>query len=361
MVVLAGHCAFRCDAHNEIIRAFQFLNAPGTNKRAERMTTCRIVLTGMLSILTCLGRAAEPLKIGMVASLTGPLAESGLYETQGAKLAAEEVNETGGVLGRPIVLIIEDDQTTNPGSVLAFSRLAEDKDVSAFIGPIHSTQIRAMAPDIQRVGKPMMIGGADPQLTHMGNPWLFRCRPNDTYSARVIVDYGINTLGKKKWAIVHSTDAYGTSGVKNLVEVLKRTGLEPVLIQGYTNNSQDLTPVALAVRQSGADVMQVSWLFFKARAKRRYLNHNGRASDTEKQPTGRGPEDCVENGPAAALLVGYVSIQVCALLAPCRRPILNPTICQLHMRRCTSTGALAQGLFNNRTAGAPEGRSFQAQ
>jgi hypothetical protein len=40
---------------------------------------------------------------------------------------------------------------------------------------------------------------------------------------------------------------------------------------------------------------------------------------------------------AAALLVGYVSIQICALLAPCRRPILNATICQLHMRRCTST------------------------
>jgi branched-chain amino acid transport system substrate-binding protein len=208
-----------------------------------------------LSMLAGFGRAAEPLKIGMVASLTGPLAESGLYQSQGAKLAAEEVNKTGGVLGRPIELIIEDDQTTNPGSVLAFSKLAGDKDVSAFIGPIHSTQIRAMAPDIQRVGKPMMIGGADPQLTHMSNPWLFRCRPNDTYSARVIVDYGINTLGKKKWAIVHSTDAYGTSGMKNLVEVLKRTGVEPVLIQGYSNNSQDLTPVALAVKQSGADVM----------------------------------------------------------------------------------------------------------
>jgi branched-chain amino acid transport system substrate-binding protein len=219
------------------------------------MITCRIVLTGMLSVLTCLGRAAEPLKIGMVASLTGALAESGLYETQGAKLAAEEVNKTGGVLGRPIELIIEDDQTTNPGSVLAFSKLAGDKDVSAFIGPVHSTQVHAMAPDIQRVGKPVMIGGADPQLTHMGNPWLFRCRPNDTYSARVIVDYGVHTLGKKKWAIVHSTDAYGTSGMKNLVEVLKRTGVEPVLIQGYTNNSQDLTPVALAVKQSGSDVM----------------------------------------------------------------------------------------------------------
>ena len=54
---------------------------------------------------------------------------------------------------------------------------------------------------------------------------------------------------------------------------------------------------------------QVSWLFFKARAKRPYLSHTGRASNAEKQPIGRGPEGCVENGPAAALLVGYIQHQ----------------------------------------------------
>src|ERR1700677_5410026 len=79
----------------------------------------------------------------------------------------------------------------------------------------------------------------------------------------------------------------------------------------------------------------VSWLFFKARAKRPYLSHTGRASNAEKQPTGHGPEGCVENGPAAALLVGYVSMQICALLAPCRRPILNATTSPLYARRGT--------------------------
>src|ERR1700730_9453459 len=80
---------------------------------------------------------------------------------------------------------------------------------------------------------------------------------------------------------------------------------------------------------------QVSWLFFKARANRPYLIHTGRASKAEKQPTGRGPEGCLENGPTAALLVGYVSIKICALLAPCRRPILNATTSPLYARRYT--------------------------
>ena len=59
----------------------------------------------------------------------------------------------------------------------------------------------------------------------------------------------------------------------------------------------------------------------------------------EKQPTGHGPEGRVESRPAAALLVGYVPIQICALLAPCRRPILNPTKLKGFRRRYTSPRA----------------------
>ncbi len=198
---------------------------------------------------------ADALKIGLVAPLTGPGAESGRLQIEGAKLAVEEVNQSGGVLGRPIELLIEDDQTTNPGAVLAFSKLAGDAAIPAFIGSIRSTQVHAMAPDILKLAKPVMIGGTDPQLTHMGNPWLFRFRPNDIYSARVIADFGVNTLKLRKWAIVHSTDAFGTSAMKNLTEELKKRDVTPVLVQGYTNNSQDFTPVALAVKQSGADVL----------------------------------------------------------------------------------------------------------
>jgi branched-chain amino acid transport system substrate-binding protein len=214
-----------------------------------------VVLAGALVLMAGAAEAADPIKIGMVVPMSGPGAESGRFQAQGAKLAAEEINKAGGVLGRPLELVIEDDQTTNPGTVLAFSKVAGDADIPAFIGPIRSTQIHAMAPDALKLGKPVMIGGTDPAITHMGNAWLFRFRPNDSYSARVIADFGVKALGKKKWAIIHSTDAFGTAGMKNLVESLKGLGIEPVLVQGYPNNSQDFTPVALAVKQSGADVM----------------------------------------------------------------------------------------------------------
>src|SRR5271166_977116 len=113
---------------------------------------------------------------------------------------------------------------------------------------------------------------------------------------------------------------------------------------------------------------QVSWLFFKARAKRPYLSHTGRASNAEKQPTGRGPEGCVENGPAAALLVGYVPHHFCTggrkpdrsvkwcgmrpllpvrLGPPCRRPILNATTSPLYARRYTRPATPGLGSLVN--------------
>jgi branched-chain amino acid transport system substrate-binding protein len=195
------------------------------------------------------------IKIGMCAPVTGPAAESGGYAIKGAKLALEAVNKAGGILGKQAELIIEDDQTTNPGIVLAFSKLAAQSDIVGFLGSIRSTQVHAMAPDVLKLSKPVMIGGTDPNLTHMGNQWLFRCRPNDSYSGRVIADYGVKTLGKKKWAVLHSTDAFGTAGGKALTEALTKLDSTPVLDQGYANQSQDFTPVVLAIKQSGADIL----------------------------------------------------------------------------------------------------------
>jgi branched-chain amino acid transport system substrate-binding protein len=205
-------------------------------------------------IITSARAQGATIKIGMCAPVTGPAAESGGYAIKGAKLALDAVNKAGGILGKQAELIVEDDQTTNPGIVLAFSKLAAQSDIVAFLGSIRSTQVHAMAPDVLKLGKPVMIGGTDPNLTHMGNQWLFRFRPNDSYSGRVIAEYGVNTLGKKKWFVLHSTDAFGTAGGKALTEALGKLGATAT-DQGYANQSQDFTPVVLAIKQSGAEIL----------------------------------------------------------------------------------------------------------
>src|SRR5271155_2669801 len=223
--------------------------------------TRRFVNLGLVTSLATpafcrIARAAgDAIKIGMVLSVTGPGADGGKYSLTGAKIALDRVNKAGGVLGKQVELITEDDQTTNPGAVLAFSKLAVQPDIVAFIGQVRSTQTHAMAPDILKTGKPVCFGGTDPTLTKLGNPWLIRFRPNDTYSARVIATYGVETIGKKNWAIVHSTDAFGTSGSKALTAALDKIGAKVAIDQGYPNLSQDFTPVVLALKSNGADII----------------------------------------------------------------------------------------------------------
>ncbi|MFL5301340.1 MAG: ABC transporter substrate-binding protein [Anaeromyxobacteraceae bacterium] len=217
-----------------------------------RWVSAFVVLAGAL---TTPAAAADVIKIGLTAEMTGPNAEAGAYQVNGAQLALDEINKAGGVNGMQLELKVEDTQSSNNGAVNALSHLGSEGNVTAIVGPVRSTQIQAMAPTLKKMGVPMLIGGTDPGLTRAGNTWLFRCRPNDSYSAKVIAEFGVNTLGKKKWAIVHATDAFGTGGKNALVDALKPLGAQAALVQGFTSNTQDFTPVILAIKQSGADII----------------------------------------------------------------------------------------------------------
>src|SRR5271163_580270 len=123
-------------------------------------------------VITSANAQGATLKIGMCVPVTGPAAEQGLWAQNGAKLALAAVNKAGGVLGKQVELVIEDDQTTNPGIVLAFSKLAAQSDIVAFLGSVRSTQVHAMAPDVLKLGKPVRVGAADhhglSKLEHVG-------------------------------------------------------------------------------------------------------------------------------------------------------------------------------------------------
>jgi branched-chain amino acid transport system substrate-binding protein len=214
----------------------------------------------LCSLAFCVGglpaHAAEPpITIGMIVEATGANAEAGQFQMNGANLALKEVNEDGGVLGRKLEMKTEDNQSTNPGSVLAFSKLVSGGDLAAIIATVRSTQVQAVLPTVKKNALPVMFGGTDAGLTLTHNPWVFRARPNDSYSAKAIASYGVNTLKRKKWAIVYSTDAFGNGGNKALTKELKGLGVTPVTAQGFTSNSQDFTQVILAIKSSGADVV----------------------------------------------------------------------------------------------------------
>ncbi|MEO8629690.1 MAG: ABC transporter substrate-binding protein, partial [Betaproteobacteria bacterium] len=105
--------------------------------------------------------AADPITLGLVDEVTGPQAEAGVLTMNGVRLAIEEINGTGGVMGRPLELRVEDNQSTNPGTVLAYSKLVDQGGIVAVIGPLRSTQVQAASPTIAKARIPDFIGGSD--------------------------------------------------------------------------------------------------------------------------------------------------------------------------------------------------------
>jgi branched-chain amino acid transport system substrate-binding protein len=208
-----------------------------------------------LAALPRIARAADDtIKIGVMTPLTGPAVESGRMQQNGIKIALDAVNQKG-VLGRKLEIVTEDDQTTNPGATQGFERLASRPDIAAIIGPIRSAQVNAIEAGVRKLGKPFMFGGTDPTLTQRGNPWLFRCRPNDSYSATIIAEFGFGQLQKQKWAVVSSAEAFGINGSKALQAALRERSITPLTMQSFPNQTTDFTAVVDAVRASGADVL----------------------------------------------------------------------------------------------------------
>ena len=220
-----------------------------------KLITRAVAVCALGATLALPVQAAEPIRLGIVDELTGPQAEAGILTMKGVRLALDEINAAGGIMGRQVELVVEDNASTNPGTVLAYSKLVGQGNIAAVIGPLRSTQVQAASPTIAAAKVPAFIGGSDPSLTRVNNPWIFRIRPNDLFSSKVMAEYAVKVMKGKKIAIIHSTDTFGAGGKNALVEALKALGVEPVTIQGYTNNSQDFTAIVLALKKSGADVL----------------------------------------------------------------------------------------------------------
>ncbi|MCL8208105.1 MAG: ABC transporter substrate-binding protein [Actinomycetia bacterium] len=211
---------------------------------------------------TTTASSKAPIEIGMVSALTGENALSGHLKVDGAQLAINQINAQGGVDGRKLKLIVEDDQSTNPGTVAAFEKLVNSyPDLVAVIGPIRSTEMQAITPLVEQYKIPVLEGGTDPTITHEGDPWVFRFRPNDNYSGRTMAYYLTQVLHKKNIAIVHSTDAFGEGGDKALTQWLKTYGGNVVTDQGYTNGATDYTAIVEAIKKANPDAVATYFTF----------------------------------------------------------------------------------------------------
>ena len=174
-----------------------------------------------------------------------------------ANLAVKEINQSGGINGRQIKLIPEDNQSTNPGALASLSKSIEQDKVLVELGPVISTQIQAISDADKQAGVPMATGGTAVKNTHMGNPWLFRLRPDDSIAAAAQVQYIKDDMKLTKVGILNDTDAAGAGGAALVEQYAKAQGLTVVKHETYTANTKDYTALLLGLKSAGAQVISV--------------------------------------------------------------------------------------------------------
>ena len=117
----------------------------------KRILSLVTVLFVLFSAVAAYGEAApEPITIGVITTLTGEKAMIGEYTQSSCELAIEEINAAGGILGRPVAVIYEDDQGTDAGAVNAFNKLASDSTIVGVIGSNSSTRNLAIESDVKK-------------------------------------------------------------------------------------------------------------------------------------------------------------------------------------------------------------------
>lgn len=200
--------------------------------------------------------AAEPIKVGWLSSLTGPLSSAALAENEGVKFAVEEINRAGGINGRPIQLLTRDTAGDPTKAVNFAQQLAFSEKVHFIIGPVNSGEGLAAAPIIARAGIPnLVIGAVDELVDPVKYPRAFRVINTNRQWISTANDYALKVLKKQKVAVIGDTSGYGTSSAKTATELLKAAGIEPVYSVLIDPNKTDLTDEMNKARAAGADVV----------------------------------------------------------------------------------------------------------
>lgn len=201
--------------------------------------------------------SGEPIKIGAILSLSGTYAGLGEPERNAIELELARINEAGGVNGRPVEVIIEDDATDEAQAVTAASKLIDQDGVVAIIGATGTGQTMAVRSDIQRAGIPQVSMAGGNVITGEFDPLVFQTPwPN-----RLIIPYVLKMLaadGMTKIAVITDTGGYGKDGLAILEESAPDAQVEIVAKETFNAGDTDMTTQLTKIKGSEAQAI-VMW------------------------------------------------------------------------------------------------------
>jgi len=200
--------------------------------------------------------AAEPVKIGFFMSMTGRDASFGEASLRGARLAVDELNAAGGVLGRPVELVVEDDRSLPGEAATAVKKLISRDHVVALVGECSSARTLEAAPVAQTAGVPLISpASTSPKVTQAGDA-IFRVCFIDPFQGDVIAAFARHRLGLKRAALlVDATAPYSVGLAEYFEKTFVALGGEIVATQKYAGADTDFRAQLTAIRAAHPDAL----------------------------------------------------------------------------------------------------------
>ena len=202
--------------------------------------------------------AQDPIKIGVTQPLTGAFAASGNYVTQGAKIAEDEINKAGGVLGRKIQLVVEDNKSNPTEAVSTAEKLITKDKVPVMMGAWSSTLTLAVMPKLEEHSVPMLVEtSSSGKITTSGNPFVFRISPTSEMEAKAFEPL-VKQLGIKKADFIATNNDFGLGASQEFTKMLKAAGVAIGATETMDPKAVDFSAQLAKIKASGGDTLFVT-------------------------------------------------------------------------------------------------------
>ena len=217
-----------------------------------------VSLAGAALLLVGTAFAQDTIKIGVNEPLTGAVAASGNYVTDGARLAAEEINASGGVLGNKVELIIEDNKSNPKEAVAAAEKLIVKDKVTVMMGAWSSTYTLAVMPKLMEYGVPMVVEtSSSGKITTSGNPWIFRISPTSEMEAKAFGGKA-DKLDISKANFLAVNNDWGRGAADQFASVLKSKGIDVGVMETMDAKATDISAQLASIKAAGGDTLFVT-------------------------------------------------------------------------------------------------------
>jgi branched-chain amino acid transport system substrate-binding protein len=200
--------------------------------------------------------AADTVKVGIVLPLTGPQAKFGEIEKKSFDMALEEINAAGGINGKKLELVMEDD-TGRPEVGRSVVEKLITKDKVVMLGGGYSSSVTfAVAGVCQQNKMPFLVNtGAADKITTSGWDYIFRLNPPVSHYADAITTLLAEKVKPKTVAILYENSLFGTKGAQSFEETCEKAGYKVLLKEGYEHGGIDFKPVLIQIKQLNPDIV----------------------------------------------------------------------------------------------------------